>query len=104
MSKTFAVFLIPAAVLAAGEGNGIDQANAKEVLLIDRDGFVMNLSYWNDWRRDFDDSIDQISDQYIYELKGSLSLKGTTFAQYIEMGFCFQRDFEDETNKDRFLG
>lgn len=80
MSKTFAVFLIPAAVLAAGEGNGIDQANAKEVLLIDRDGFVMNLSYWNDWRRDFDDSIDQISDQYIYELKGSLSLKGTTFA------------------------
>ena len=68
MSKTFAVFLIPAAVLAAGEGNGIDQANAKEVLLIDRDGFVMNLSYWNDWRRDFDDSIDQISDQYIYEL------------------------------------
>ena len=75
--------MIAAAVMAAGTESGIDEANASKNEILNDENFKMYLSHWNQWK-----SVDGDSNG-LYEFHGSLNLKASTFAQYLEMGFCF---------------
>ena len=61
----------------------------------------MNLSYWNEWTKVAAGDDNEAYHDGMYQFHGSLNLQATTFAKYIEMGFCFQLDFEEDDKNQK---